>query len=132
VRVTVTATIVPDSLEAADALGARIRAALERFLHPLSGGPQGEGWAFGRKPHRSDLFALVEAVEGVDHVESLAVAHAPETQDPSREVALRNMLAQSLAQASRQPPAQELRRWLDRALVYSGQHEITVALKQLT
>jgi hypothetical protein len=130
VRVTITATVVPASLEVADAVGGRVRAALERFLHPLTGGPQGLGWAFGRKPHRSDLFALVEAVEGVDHVESLAVAHAPETQDPSREVALRTMLDQSLAQASRQPPPQELRRWLDRALVYSGQHEISVAFKQ--
>jgi hypothetical protein len=128
VCVTVNATIVPTSLEVADLVGVRVRAALDRFIHPLTGGVHRQGWAFGRKPHRSDLFALIESVAGVDHVQSLAVAHAPETRDPIREAALKNVLDQSLAQAGDQPPSQDLRRWLDRALVYSGQHEISIAL----
>jgi predicted phage baseplate assembly protein len=128
VRVTVTATIVPTSLEAGDAVGLAVEEALERFLHPLTGGSPGRGWAFGRKPHRSDLFALIEGLAGVDHLASLDVAHEPETRDENLRLALHRALDQSLAEAHDQPPAAELRRWLDRSLVYSGRHEITVAL----
>jgi hypothetical protein len=128
VRVTVEATVVATSLEVADEVGARCRVALERFVHPLTGGPAGAGWAFGRKPHRSDLFALLEAVDGVGHVGALAVAHTPETGDPNFEVQLRRHLDERLPVDGRRPPPAAVARWLGRALVYSGPHEITVAL----
>jgi hypothetical protein len=131
VQVAVTATIAARSLDVADAAALRVRSALERFLHPLTGGPLGEGWAFGRKPHRSDLYALIEGIDGVDHVVTLEVDHEPETQDPNRHLALQRMLDQTLAEASTQPPDPELQRWLDRALVYSGVHRVTVALDRL-
>jgi hypothetical protein len=50
--------------------------ALDRFLHPLTGGA-GDGWPFGRAPHRSELFALIEATAGVDHVDSLTIEAEP-------------------------------------------------------
>lgn len=128
IRVTVTAAVVPASLDVADAVGARVRAALERFLHPLTGGPLGEGWAFGRKPHRSDLFAVVDGVDGVDHVESLRVGHEPETRDTNRRAELRALLDRSLSHTGDPPPTPDQRRWLARALVYSGPHQITVGL----
>jgi predicted phage baseplate assembly protein len=58
-----------------------VRAALGRFLHPLSGGPQARGWPFGRAVYRSEVMQLVDAVAGVDHVErlTLAVASQPPT-----------------------------------------------------
>jgi predicted phage baseplate assembly protein len=127
VRVTVTTAVVPLSIEIADVVNARVRMALDRFLHPLTGGPQGQGWAFGRKPHRSDLLALVEAVEGVDYVRSLNVALEPESQE--LEDRLKDVLNQSLEQARQQPPAADLRSWLSRALVYSGQHQIALVLE---
>lgn len=104
IEVSVTAVIVPDSLEAADFVGETVKAALARFLHPLTGGPQGKGWAFGRKPYRSDLYALVEGVAGVDHVRTLTVAEAPDTATISR---------------------------LERRLIFSGQHEISVEVGAL-
>jgi predicted phage baseplate assembly protein len=73
VEVTVTAHVVPASLAVADQVKVRLEAALARFLHPLTGGPQGKGWPFGRQPHASDLYALLEGVEGVDHVQVLTV-----------------------------------------------------------
>jgi predicted phage baseplate assembly protein len=127
VRVMVTTSVVPASIDLADVVSARIRTALDHFLHPLTGGIQGQGWAFGRKPHRSDLMAIVEAVEGVDHVRALSVALEPESQELVDR--LKAVLDQSLAQASQQPPAPDLRSWLDRALVYSGPHEITLVLE---
>jgi hypothetical protein len=127
IRVTVTATAVPVPGELSDAVRARVREAVERYLHPLTGGPAGQGWAFGRKPHRSDLFALIEAIPGVDHVQSLAVAHEPESQMLGPR--LTDELNRSLTASGRQPPPPDLQRWLDRALVYSGRHDITMTLR---
>jgi len=44
---------------------------LTQFLHPVTGGDEGRGWGFGDVPHESDLYAQLEAVEGVGHVRSL-------------------------------------------------------------
>jgi predicted phage baseplate assembly protein len=85
VKVTVTTDVVPTSLAVADQVEVRLKAALDHFLHPLSGGPLGKGWPFGRLPHRSDLYALVESVEGVDHVRTLKVDPDPDrTEKPEK------------------------------------------------
>ncbi|HEX2301288.1 MAG TPA: putative baseplate assembly protein, partial [Pseudonocardiaceae bacterium] len=127
IRVTVTATVVPRSLDVAEPVRGRVKAALEHYLHPLTGGPDGNGWAFGRKPHRSELFAVTEKVEGVDHVRALDVAQEAESENLGAR--LEAVLSRSLADATAQPPAPELLRWLSRALVYSGQHAITVTVR---
>jgi predicted phage baseplate assembly protein len=129
IAVTVAATVVPTSFEEADAVGDRARTAVERFLHPLTGGPDGQGWAFGRRPHHSDLSALLEKVRGVDHIRSLSVTLQPETADAIRRRQLQTMLERRLTETSDQPERErDLRRWLDRALVYSGRHELRVEL----
>jgi len=66
------------SLEGAAEVEAALLDALARFLHPLSGGPGGSGWDFGRRPHKSDLYALLEPVAGVSHIETLDIT---ETED---------------------------------------------------
>lgn len=57
---------------------ARVRldiiAALDDFLHPLHGGPDGLGWPFGRDVYRSEVLATIDAVEGVDHVLSASLS----------------------------------------------------------
>ena len=125
IKVTVTATVVPRSFDDAESVGARVRAALDTFLHPLTGGPDGQGWAFARKPHRSELFAVVEAVAGVDHVRTLDIDAAPESATLADRLEV--VLSRALAQTG---PASggELAQWLARALVYSGDHAVTVAL----
>jgi hypothetical protein len=37
----------------------------------VTGGPDGDGWPFGRDVFLSDLAAVIEAVEGVDHATHL-------------------------------------------------------------
>ncbi|WP_329311137.1 putative baseplate assembly protein [Streptomyces sp. NBC_01262] len=126
IEVTVAATVVPSSPDVAGTVGGQVEQTLERFLHPLTGGPDGAGWAFGREPHRSDLYAAIEAVDGVDHVHALEVtqvAHSDELGDR-----LDAVLGRTLAQSAAEPAAAELTRWLERALVYSGRHQITVIL----
>lgn len=57
----------------ADAAAVRnqIAAALDRFLHPLTGGADGQGWPFGGDVYFSDIFRLVLQVEGVQTVEDV-------------------------------------------------------------
>lgn len=50
-----------------------IQAALDEFLDPLSGF-DGDGWPFGRPVYRSELFATIEGVEGVDCVTDLSIS----------------------------------------------------------
>lgn len=55
----------------------RVHEALDSFLHPLTGGPDGEGWPFGTLPCRSDFYELLEGVDRVDHVVELALSFEP-------------------------------------------------------
>ncbi len=125
--VTVTATVVPRPGVLPDGVRAAVLGALERYLHPLTGGADGLGWAFGRKPQRSDLFALVQGVPGVDHVPWLAVVHRPESADLGDR--LTQALNRPLAELRAEPFALDLRRWLDRALVFSGPHDVIMTLR---
>ncbi len=48
-----------------------VDADLAVFLHPLTGGPEGEGWPFGRDVFLSDIARRLEGLAGVDVVTSL-------------------------------------------------------------
>src|SRR4030095_7822513 len=74
VRVDVRAEIGLVAIDRATDVVAEVQQKVASFLHPLTGGLDGKGWDFGRRPHLSDLYALIEAVPGVDHVRALDVA----------------------------------------------------------
>jgi hypothetical protein len=44
---------------------------LSRFLHPLAGGPEGDGWPFGRDVYRAEIMQVIDELPGVDNVISL-------------------------------------------------------------
>jgi predicted phage baseplate assembly protein len=48
-----------------------VAAAIESYLHPVTGGREHAGWEFGRQPHRSELCAMIEDVSGVSRVRQL-------------------------------------------------------------
>jgi hypothetical protein len=51
-------------------------ARLERYFNPWpDGGPQGEGWPFGRALYLSEVLGELEQVEGVDYVEDVHAVH---------------------------------------------------------
>ena len=52
--------------------------ALDRYLHPVTGGPRGKGWDFGREPKRSDFFGLLEDIPRVGHIRELRVSLIPD------------------------------------------------------
>ena len=103
IRVDVSVEVALESPEGAGAVERAVRERLAAFLHPLSGGLDGTGWDFGRSPHRSDLFALIESVPGVDHVRYLQIA---ETED--------------------QPGVRETGRFL----VFSGEHRVALVFEE--
>jgi hypothetical protein len=63
--------LVPRDVSTAGNIAQAATAALQAFLHPLTGGPDGDGWAFGRGVFASDVAAILEAIPGVDHTEFL-------------------------------------------------------------
>jgi hypothetical protein len=65
------AEVTVDDPETASQVEHSIADALDRYLHPIAGGANGSGWDFGREPQRSELYALVGGVQGVNHVREL-------------------------------------------------------------
>lgn len=72
VEVSVTADLVVDG-PSVGTIEERAAAAVADYCHPLTGDLDGTGWAFGELPCRSDCYAVLEAVEGVDHVTELEI-----------------------------------------------------------
>lgn len=44
---------------------------VREFFHPLGGGPDGQGWPFGRDVYVSEVYELLERVPGVDYIEEV-------------------------------------------------------------
>ena len=80
VSVRVDATVVADEGTRLGPVEDHVDDRLTAFLHPLSGA-DGDGWAFGELPTISDVYALVEGSEGVDHVSSLQLHYAGDRED---------------------------------------------------
>lgn len=70
-KIKVLAKIVPQDIGEAEQVKQRAVAALDAFLHPLTGGPRGTGWEFGRDVYESEVAQALESVAGVNHVETL-------------------------------------------------------------
>ena len=71
------ATVDPD--EAGD-VEKRVHEAVEHFLHPLYGGPSGQGWDAGRDVFLSDLADVIEGTEGVDYAQEITLLLGSEPQ----------------------------------------------------
>jgi hypothetical protein len=73
VRVKVEAEVKFTSLSEAKSTEARVIDTLNRFFHPLRGGPDGEGWDFGRDVYASEVYQAIENTDGVDYVRRLSL-----------------------------------------------------------
>jgi hypothetical protein len=74
VLITITASVQARVGANAAAVQNGILAALANFLSPLTGGPAGLGWPFGRSVYRAEILQLIANVPGVDHVNSMTMA----------------------------------------------------------
>lgn len=102
------------SLSLQDQVVRSFRQSLATWLHPLTG-RYGEGWAFGREPHESDIYRLARDIPGIDHVRSLKITATADVPDAGW--------------AKNLPPDQRTQsvRKTQRFLVCSGQHVITAS-----
>lgn len=87
VPISVEAVFVPRRIEEAKTVEKRVFDNLRAFLHPLSGGPDGDGWEFGRTLYLSEIAAVVQGSDGVDRVRSLALRR-PGSAEPLERVTL--------------------------------------------
>jgi predicted phage baseplate assembly protein len=69
--VTVAARLRAKPRTAAATLQARAIEALNRFLNPVVGGPEGKGWPFGRPVQSGEVFAVLQRLPGVELVEDV-------------------------------------------------------------
>jgi predicted phage baseplate assembly protein len=68
-------TVLPQPGVTKAQLREAIAARLEEYLHVLTGGPGGDGYAFGGTLYHAELVAQVFRVEGVDRVEELSARY---------------------------------------------------------
>jgi predicted phage baseplate assembly protein len=74
--ITVVAQLTARPRMRADKVQAEAVEALYRFLNPLTGGPDGAGWPFGRAVHSGEVFGVLQKVDGVDLVEDVRLFSA--------------------------------------------------------
>ena len=58
-------------IDVVEALRDRCTRALYDYLNPLIGGPDGEGWPFGRPVQAGEVYAVLQRLPGVDLVEEV-------------------------------------------------------------
>jgi hypothetical protein len=69
VRVVLTVVLTPDTAASQEAaVRAPLEAAVAAFLHPLTGGPDGKGWPFGRNVYVSEIYDILDRQRSVDYV----------------------------------------------------------------
>ncbi|MCP5108774.1 MAG: putative baseplate assembly protein, partial [bacterium] len=81
----------------------RVLEKLKEFLDPLTGGPGKNGWPFGRSVYPSEIYQLIDNVEGVDYAAGISLQ--------SRGIIYRS------GQPVEIPPT---------ALVFSGSHQVEI------
>jgi predicted phage baseplate assembly protein len=69
--VTVEATLKPASGANANRLKADAERALYEYLHPITGGPDGSGWPFGRPVTIGEIYSVLQRVSGAEVVDSV-------------------------------------------------------------
>jgi predicted phage baseplate assembly protein len=74
VRVQLTVVLMPDTLASDEAaVRAPLEDALALYLHPLKGGPGGDGWPFGRNVYVSEIYDILDRQRNVDFVKKTEV-----------------------------------------------------------
>ncbi|MBE9594032.1 MAG: baseplate J/gp47 family protein, partial [Proteobacteria bacterium] len=73
VDVSVDATVVIKPKYRKETVEENVRTELASFLHPIRGGIDRNGWTFGRPVYISELYEIIDRVDGVDYVKSLVL-----------------------------------------------------------
>ena len=96
--VTVVAQLRGAARTTSTALRERALTALYRYLNPLDGGPDGNGWPFGRHIQSGEVYAVLQQVAGVELVEDVRLFGAdPRTGERGEPVQRLELAANALA-----------------------------------
>ena len=109
IEVFVIADVYPRSIDAAPIAEKEALKRLKEFLHPLTGGENGKGWEFERLICQSDIYALLEGITEIDHVENVTV----------------RMVRAEEGERTIVPPET----WIPSGLICSGEHQINMKFK---
>jgi hypothetical protein len=121
IEVSITATLAVTSMENIMPVENRGVKELDAFMHPLTGGMDGKGWALGALPCVSDFYRLLENSEGVDHVVNLQMEMTfPKPPGLKNQKKKYLLLPDSLPEFTLLP----------NALVCTGSHSITASYKK--
>jgi hypothetical protein len=52
----------------------RVTASLDEFLSPLGNGADFKGWPFGRTVYKSEIYEVIENIDGVDYIEGVVLS----------------------------------------------------------
>jgi predicted phage baseplate assembly protein len=68
--------------EARKLVTAAVKAKLHAFLNPLTGGPKGSGWPYGRDLYQSDLIGILQGLPNIQYIERVEMYEASEAGEP--------------------------------------------------
>jgi hypothetical protein len=68
-RTSIEIRVLPDTREMREAVGD----AVDRWLDPVSGGDDSQGWPFGRGVYRSELYVFIASLPGVTEVRTIVL-----------------------------------------------------------
>lgn len=75
IKVIISATVVPmDSFRNDSLIHERVVKKLNYFLHPITGALEEKGWPIGRDVYLSELYDIIENIEGVNYVARLSIS----------------------------------------------------------
>lgn len=104
VKISVACTVKIIKRSSPSTVTSMVMDAFNAFLDPLNGGPDGNGWPFGRPVYPSEIYQVADSVEGVDYVTGVAISAEGDYQEVDGTIKI--------------PPV---------SLVYSGDHRIAAS-----
>ena len=72
-RVDVAVDVIVRSIGDAKDVEIRVMDRLKEFLHPLKGGPDRNGWEFGRDVYNTEIYEAIEEIDLVDYVRDISL-----------------------------------------------------------
>ena len=83
IKVSVRASVMQLPGQDPKAVVARVEKRIGEFLDPLKGGEDGNGWPFGRAVYLSEIYNLIDGVDGVDYAEAVSLKEGDGTWEES-------------------------------------------------
>ena len=92
IEVSVEATVVIKPKYVENKVEERVRQKLTNFLHPIRGGVNQKGWPFGRSVYISELYKIIDRVDGVDYVKTVTLKKNGEKQEGDLKISAHDLV----------------------------------------